>query len=408
MISLLKKAKQHSIFKKESYTLNEVSGGFGDFGLYMSLIISMSKKKLIDMNIVLFYGGIMTIGTAFAFDTPIPVQPMKSIVSTALSGGLTHNQVIAAGISTSAIVFVLGMTRLIDVVAYFISKPVVYGIQAGLGINIAMIGIQSIQSLSFFGSFDCIFTAVSLGTLTIISFLFVRIPSAIVLVSVGFFYAASQGTFPAYKFINPFDIMTITQITANDWYLGFVNGAAAQIPITILNSVVSICDLNNELFPTKPISKPAMALGVGFINLAFCPLGSIPSCHGASGLAGQVKFGARTGTGLFILGLFKLVIALAIGNVLPQLLVVYPNSILGTLMLISGVELAQNVKKSKNLEMTLIVTAVYLATNAYVSVIIGIILEIFLYGIKHPRLNRSFKKYMKIEEIRVSSAITTT
>ena len=63
-------------------------------------------------------------------------------------------------------------------------------------------------------------------------------------------------------------------------------------------------------------------------------------CHGAGGLAGQYRFGARTSASILFLGSVKLLLAVFLGGSLLSLLHIYPKSILGVLLSISGLELA--------------------------------------------------------------------
>ena len=63
-------------------------------------------------------------------------------------------------------------------------------------------------------------------------------------------------------------------------------------------------------------------------------------CHGAGGLAGQYRFGARTGGSVVMLGAAKLLLALLLGGSLLIWLQAYPQSVLGVLLLFSGLELA--------------------------------------------------------------------
>lgn len=63
-------------------------------------------------------------------------------------------------------------------------------------------------------------------------------------------------------------------------------------------------------------------------------------CHGAGGLAGQYRFGARTSASILFLGSTKLLLAVFFGGSLLTLLHNYPKAILGVLLSISGLELA--------------------------------------------------------------------
>jgi hypothetical protein len=115
-----------------------------------------------------------------------------------------------------------------------------------------------------------------------------------------------------------------------DWKVGLLDGALPQLPLSTLNSVISVCCLAQSLYPEKRkrrrrrrnssaddgsggsnadsamttgtqsseddddvvvLSRREVCCSVGLMNLVFCPFGAMPNCHGAGGLAGQHKFG---------------------------------------------------------------------------------------------------------------------
>nr|DAD44817.1 TPA_asm: hypothetical protein HUJ06_003047 [Nelumbo nucifera] len=76
------------------------------------------------------------------------------------------------------------------------------------------------------------------------------------------------------------------------------------------------------------------------MNLVGCWFGAMPVCHGAGGLAGQYRFGGRSGASVLFLGLGKLALGLVFGNSLVRILSQFPIGILGVLLLFSGIELA--------------------------------------------------------------------
>lgn len=62
------------------------------------------------------------------------------------------------------------------------------------------------------------------------------------------------------------------------------------------------------------------------MNLVFCPFGSMPYCHGAGGLAGQHRLGARHGASVFFLGVTKIILAVFFGASALTLLDAFPES----------------------------------------------------------------------------------
>jgi len=77
------------------------------------------------------------------------------------------------------------------------------------------------------------------------------------------------------------------------------------------------------------------------MNLIGCWFGAMPVCHGSGGLAAQFRFGARSGASIIFLGLIKLFLGLFVGNGMVGLLKVFPKSLLGVMVIATGLELAK-------------------------------------------------------------------
>ena len=125
-----------------------------------------------------------------------------------------------------------------------------------------------------------------------------------------------------------------------DFVTAFPKAALPQIPLTTLNSVIAVCALSADLFPDRKISPRRVAVSVGVMNLVAAWFGGMPMCHGAGGLAGQYRFGARTNGSILFLGVVKMVIAVLFGASLMALCGAFPASILGVMLGFSGLELA--------------------------------------------------------------------
>ena len=115
----------------------------------------------------------------------------------------------------------------------------------------------------------------------------------------------------------------------------------------MLNSIVAVCALSADLFPDRAASPRKVALSIGVMNLVGAPFGAMPMCHGAGGLAGQYRFGARTNGSILFLGSVKIMLALFFGSSLLALAVAFPASILGIMLAVSGVELASSIREEK-------------------------------------------------------------
>ena len=100
------------------------------------------------------------------------------------------------------------------------------------------------------------------------------------------------------------------------WSQGVMKGGLVlgltQLPLTSLNSIVSISDLSKKLYGSKrKVSSVGLAVSVGLTDMLFSFLGTMSVCHGAGGLAAQHRFGARIGWSVVFLGCVKIIVALA-------------------------------------------------------------------------------------------------
>ena len=89
--------------------------------------------------------------------------------------------------------------------------------------------------------------------------------------------------------------------------------AIAAVQLTILNIVVAVTMLSHELFPDVQVTMAHMSVSVGVMNAVGPWFGVMPCCHGAGGLAAQVRFGARSGAAPMVLGVAKLAAGLLLG-----------------------------------------------------------------------------------------------
>lgn len=178
---------------------------------------------------------------------------------------------------------------------------------------------------------------------------------------------------------NPINVLSISR---HAWKEGFIKGTIPQLPLSILNSVIAVCKLSADLFPAKEFSTTSLSVTVGLMNLVGCWFGAMPTCHGAGGLAGQYKFGGRSGVCVAILGLAKLVLGVVLGSSMASLLNQFPVGVLGVLLLFAGIELAMASRDMNSKEesfVMLICTAVSLVgSSAALGFLCGMIVHLLL------------------------------
>lgn len=100
----------------------------------------------LDLGTTLVCSGLYNIYSGAAFGVPMPVQPMKSIAAVAITeDGITLEQTLLAGFLVSAVVFTLGITKLIDVANRMVHESVIRGIQVGIGLKLAIKGADLVM-----------------------------------------------------------------------------------------------------------------------------------------------------------------------------------------------------------------------------------------------------------------------
>jgi|AntRauTorckE5430_2_1112549.scaffolds.fasta_scaffold09737_1 hypothetical protein len=405
MATPIRQIKRKLLSTYNNLTLEEISGSLGDLGTLLPLLVALSSQRSIALAPALFFGGLSNLITGLTWDVPICVQPMKSIAAVALSESWEAGRVTAAGIWIGILVMILGATSLIEVVNKIVPGNVVSGLQIGVGIRLASKGVKMVGDLGWVDGSDCILLGV-LCALLCMYWLGERRPSVIgpintlenervedirplvnrsylnrmrfwapanngqqrkhpvgvYLFLIGTIFASvTLGTtdnesgeydLPLKFFGAPIALWSIGDVSKDDWKYGFLEGAIPQLPLTTLNSVISVCALAHSLYPEKRkigadlastdavISRKEVAISVGLMNLIFCPFGSMPNCHGAGGLAGQHRLGARHGASVVFLGVAKMCLAIFFGASALTLLDAFPDAILGVMLAIAGQELA--------------------------------------------------------------------
>ncbi len=319
---------------------HEIAGSLGDLGTFLPLLVGMASQNGLDFAASLFFAGLFNVVTGLVFAVPMAVQPMKAIAAVALTEGLTAPEILAAGITVSAVVFLLGVTGLIDWVGRVVPKSVVRGLQLALGLSLLMKGLQMVAGTGGAVGLDSWITG-ALATLVVLALFFSRrVPAALVLFGAGVVLAILREPTVVDQLGLGISLPAWSPPAWEDFVSAFPKAALPQIPLTMLNSVVAVCALSGDLFPDRAVPARRVAISVGIMNLVAGWFGGMPMCHGAGGIAGQYRFGARTNGSILFLGGVKMVVAVVFGASLMALCKAFPASLLGVMLAFSGMELA--------------------------------------------------------------------
>ena len=119
-----------------------------------------------------------------------------------------------------------------------------------------------------------------------------------------------------------------------------------------------------------------LAITTGLGNLLAAPFGGYLMCHGAGGIAGHVRFGARTATAPVLIGLVFLVLGVGFGESGYALFKTIPDAVLGGLLMFSGIELALSSKpqdyRDAELFLVLLMAAIGVALNPVAAFAVGL------------------------------------
>ncbi len=353
---------------------NEAGGALGDLGTFIPLLVGMVHQCGLQIGPALLCGGAMNVVSGFLFRIPMPVQPMKAIAAVAIAEGLNESQILAAGIVTGAVILLLGITGLIDVLNRAIPRSVVRGLQLALGLKLLSGGFGMIAETGTWIGWDSIGMGIVCASLVLLLYFSTRVPGALVVFAIGLIAVLAADPTLLRQTTLGMDWHLPDLGNPADWKLATWRAALPQIPLTTLNSVIAVCALSTDLFPSRSASPRRVSISVAVMNLICCPLGGMPMCHGAGGLAAQYRFGARTGGSVIMLGAAKIALALLFGGSLLAWLHAYPTSVLGVLLLFSGLELAlicRDQTSRVDFFVMLITAGACLALNTAVGFLIG-------------------------------------
>jgi MFS superfamily sulfate permease-like transporter len=361
---------------KNRYDLTELAGAFGDLGTLIPFVVGYIVVTKIDPLGILFMFGLSELVVGLYYRTPIPVQPMKAIGGAAIASGgaMSAGMICGAGLFTGIFWLLAGLTKTVNIATKLASRPVIRGVVLGLGLMFMVEGIRMMLQTPWLGSVALVLTFVMLT--------WNRFPAMFALLIVG--------TAAAY-FINPTETkhllairpsfqmpaFTFGRMTWGDFIKGSILLAIPQLPLTIGNAVIAIRAENNELFPDRPVSDRMMAVSQGIMNLIAAPFGGIPLCHGAGGMAGHVRFGARTGGSLVMLGAVMMVLALFFSHSVGLLFQIFPKAVLGVILFFAGAELAlstRDIGSRKEDVYVMLVVAAFAMWNMGAAFLAGIVL----------------------------------
>ncbi|MCL2856719.1 MAG: sulfate transporter [Oscillospiraceae bacterium] len=359
------------------YNRSEWAGAFGDVGTLIPFIIGYISILNMEPTGILLTFGVFLIASGLYYKTPFPVQPMKAVGGAAITQAtlITPNMVWGAGLFSGLFWLIVGLSGALKYIARIASKPVIRGVVLGLGISFVMQGTALMRT-------DFIIALIALAlTFLLLANKYIPAMFALLIFGIAVTVIRAPGILQELSAIRPglnlpqFALITLTwhELLSGILILGIV-----QIPLTLGNAVIATTIENNRMFPDRLVSEKKVAVSKGFMNLVSPILGGVPICHGAGGMAAHVRFGARTGGSVVILGGSLLLLGLFFSDSVLLLLGMIPSSVLGVILFFAGLELAmsaRDVGPEKSDFYVLLITASFSLWNVGIGFLAGLIVQ---------------------------------
>jgi MFS superfamily sulfate permease-like transporter len=355
----------------------EIAGAVGDLGTLVPFVVAyIGVLKMDAFGVLLAFGSAM-VACGLVYRTPMPVQPMKAAGAIATTQAaqtivITPAMVWGASLATGVLWLFLGVTGTARYVSRLIARPVILGIILGLGFSFMIEGAKLMAQNWWVGGVALLGTSLLLTNRII--------PAMFLLLLFGAVYGilSDPTLFAALREVHMelrLPTLVLSSITFNDFLLGALFLGLPQVPLTLGNAIIAISEENNRLFPDRPVNVGKISVSTGLMDILGAAVGGVPMCHGAGGMAGHVRFGARTGGALVILGLVLLITALLFRGSVTTFLRLFPPSILGVILFLTGAQLALgacDIPKDKGERFALIVTGALAVWNVGIAFVVGL------------------------------------
>jgi SulP family sulfate permease len=348
------------------WSVGEVSGSLGDLGTFLPHIVgAITVVGMAPTGILTTFGLFYALSGAFC-GVPMAVQPMKAASAAVLIEPMQQGAIAGAGIVIGAFFLLIGLligaTGVVSRLARILPGTIAAGLQLGLGLSLAGLGVRLMEKQLWLG--------VVASAFMLLLMRYRRAPVALAAVIAGIIVGQLLGMAPPFPRLD-FGLH-LPHLIIPSWVQivhGTKNAVLPQIPLTLTNAIIVTAAVSRQLFPQEvhPVTERNLAITTGLGNLLAAPFGGYLMCHGAGGIAGHVRFGARTATAPVLIGLVFVALGIGFGESGYALLKTIPNAVLGSLLLFSGVELALSSKPQEyrdvDLFLVLLMAAIGVALN---------------------------------------------
>jgi SulP family sulfate permease len=323
----------------------DVAGGFGDIGVLFPIAIALITLNGLNPTAVFLAAGLTYILTAWYFQVPMSVQPLKAVAAIALATSLPPSAVASAGLLMGILLAFVALTNTAAWLAKLFTLPIVRGIQLGLGLLLAREGLrlafgaQSILRLSNGVAVSGWIIAIAAAILLLAFRQSSRYPAALVLLVAG----VALGFFGQWGKMLPLSWgpvrLGLLHPHSDELRRVLTLLVIPQFALTFGNSIVATENTAQILYgpQAQRVTIRGLSLSIALVNLFSGMLQAAPMCHGSGGITAHYKFGARTPTSSYIIGGVCLSLAI-FGQAAMGVLHLIPTAVLGVFLIYVGIQ----------------------------------------------------------------------
>jgi len=133
------------------WSVGEVSGSLGDLGTFLPHIVgAITVVGMAPTGILATFGLFYALSGAF-YGVPMAVQPMKAASAAVLVEPMQPGAIAGAGIVIGAFFLLIGATGVVSRVARVLPATIAAGLQLGLGLSLAGLGVRLMEKQLWLG-----------------------------------------------------------------------------------------------------------------------------------------------------------------------------------------------------------------------------------------------------------------
>ncbi|MGI9510077.1 MAG: putative sulfate/molybdate transporter [Geminicoccaceae bacterium] len=347
--------------------IGDLSGAFADLGTFLPLVIGLLVVGEVAPTGLLIGFGVFAVLTGVIYRLPMSVQPMKVVAALAIAGGLSASAMVASGMMLGVALIILGGFGLVTRMKRLVPRTVLLGIQFGLGLHLLVTSAAIADGA-------LAIAASALAVLILLQATPLRSVSCLLLLVCGIGWSLTMGKADWVALSPAWHMPTIAMPAWSAFMEAIETVLWPQLALTLTNAVLLTSVLAADYFPSAKhqTSTKRLALSSGALNLFLAPIGAMPMCHGAGGLAAQYHQGARSGRAPVIFGAVCLALGLLAGPAALDWLLLVPLAIVAALLAFAGLHLMQPGRLAHLSPTCLAVIALTALTSLLVNVSVGL------------------------------------